>query len=532
MLNTAELTIMSKRFALLTVFVFSVLSLSSQGFLDADNPNSFLLDNISFQLNPKIVLSNYPEQGSTDQQIIFINTFSQNDTTFISYEFTDCRLVLKVSEYPHINSSLIFSYELSGRQEVKLKDFYLEFFTDNISDVFHGPEAVFAEDSSQNRPTVPFKDRVVMYKLNDQKLFITGSKFPGTSNIEVIKNNRIYIYDSDFHKAFWRKENIWLDWKKISTVRNAKGSFIVSTESPDYPLFNYFPAGKRAAFTLSSDADYETVNRLRAVFFGSNITYHPDYGTKGLAANDLRVTNSIFGYHWERDAEVHQEILAAGNRIAYHTYSSRKDERVDLLNNLQNEVSDMSINYWIDHNAGANPEDLAVNGAVRGSENYILDILENNAFKYAWITDSKNYKRNAFDEYFELPHHCEAMTGDYKLYILGRRSGINWEWIPGSYDLGFKPNVTDSVITDLIEHRGLMHMYTHLCMPNTGGTMGFLNYIGSENRYEVKSDVEACFRMLNHHQTFSGLWVALARRNLRQNVSRRFSGDYFCQKSC
>ncbi len=486
------------------------ISLSALEILDPENPDFLVIDNTRFQLNPVIKISNYPQAGNYIPQLVFRNISSRADTTYIVYEYSICRLTLKISEYPFIDNAYSFEYHLSGRQELKLKDLFIEFSADNISNTLYGPEAIYYNDSSYNLPTVPFKDRIVKYEIGNRQLYITGSKYPGTSNIEVIKDNNIFIYDSDFHKAFWGKGNVWLDWKILSEQRRISGSFIISSENPDYPLFNYFPKGKKAAFTLSSDADYETVNRLRAIFFGSNITSHPDYGTKGLVANDLRVTNSIFGYHWERDAAVHQEIIAAGNRIAYHTYYSMKDERIDLINNLQNEVSDLGINYWIDHNAGLNPEDLAANGAVPGSDNYILDILEDASFKYAWITDSKNYKRNAFDEYFELPHHCEAMTGDYELYILGRRSGINWEWMSDSYHLGFKPNVTDSTITDLLAHRGLMHMYTHLCMPNTGGTIGFLDFIDSDSRYEIKPDVETCFRMLNYHQTFSGLWVAPA----------------------
>ena len=497
--------------AIILIYIFIPISgISISDIVDIDEPEYFRINDIRFQLNPVVNISNYPESGEYQPQLLFSNISVINDTLHVIYEYADMRLTLKVSGYSYMDDAVLFSYSLAGRQELKLKDFYLDFSLENFSNALYGPEAIYYNDSSLNLPTVPFKDRVAEYQSSNGSVYIVGSKFPGTSNVEVIKNNSIYFYDSEFHKAFWRKHNKWLNWRQISQDKKLHGAIIISDREPKYPLFNYFPSGKRAAFTLSSDADYETVNRLKTAFFGSNIESHPDYGVKGLASNNLCITNSIFGYHWERDAEIHQEIIAAGNRIAYHTFFAMKDEREDLRNNLMNEVPELSINYWIDHNSGVNPEDLAANGAVPGSENYILDILEEAGFKYAWITDGMNYTRNAFDEYFQLPHHCEAMTKDYKLYILGRRSGINWEWQTGESHLGFKPNVTDSTITDLIEHRGLMHMYTHLCMPDTDGSLGFLNWINAEQRYEVKEDAEACFRMLSYHQSNSGLWVAPA----------------------
>ncbi len=491
-----------KNAVILIILVISINLFATENQADFE----FKLDLINFKLLPEIELTDASYHRHYDLDMVSSTRSTKDGVTIVTADYGRAVVELSIEKYQHLSDAYIVNAVITAKDDINLADLYIALEIQNTVHKFEGPEAICKRDKSLNSQLVPFKDRVVEYCTENSSFTIIGSKFPEVKGVEVIENNKIYIYSSEYHKNYWRKIWRWRDWEPMINNQTKKGSFIIALDHVNYPLFNNYPSGKKGAFTLSSDADGESYDKVKAIYYGSNYEDHPDYRKKGLWANNLLVTKSIFGYN-KNIYGLAKQMIADGFTIAYHTYHPLADSMSDLRKNLLEETEDLNIRYWIDHSFGKNPEDLTDCGWIPDSSSYILDILEEADFKYAWLSDGFNYSLNAFDDYCQLPHINRAMTKNYDLYFLGRRMAKCWTWNPNEEE-SFRTVTDRDSLLSIIEDRGLLHLYTHMCMGELDYRLPFIETNG--DTLTVRDDVEERFREIDELQRNHGLWVAPA----------------------
>ncbi len=151
------------------------------------------------------------------------------------------------------------------------------------------------------------------------------------------------------------------------------------------------PDGYDAVVVLSNHPDDETLPALNAVAYGTEDTSSPVYGTKGIMGRGFGWTKGVF-VSGQTGADLDDptykaltdRMSDAGAEIVGHSITPVTDNRTTVSSGLQT-LSQYGARNWIDHGgAYLNYEDLASQGALKGDENYILDIMDANDYDLAW----------------------------------------------------------------------------------------------------------------------------------------------------
>jgi len=158
---------------------------------------------------------------------------------------------------------------------------------------------------------------------------------------------------------------------------------------------NRQPYGYDATFIITNHADGQRLSRETAIAYGSENASDPDYGAKGIAGRGIGWTESIFLSRAgapESDLEdtdfkaLIGQLYQDGVEIVGHSITAFTDSRSVVSAGLTT-LSQYNAKNWIDHGAGGgtgNWEDLGSQGALKGDDNYILDIFDEFNYQYAW----------------------------------------------------------------------------------------------------------------------------------------------------
>ncbi|MCX6582769.1 MAG: hypothetical protein NT166_21545 [Candidatus Aminicenantes bacterium] len=154
------------------------------------------------------------------------------------------------------------------------------------------------------------------------------------------------------------------------------------------------PYGYDAVLLLTSHPDSWTIETANAVAYGSANENAPGFGSKGIVGRGLGWTHGTFKngqwYSLEYSGTAVKKFIdrmyADGVEIVPHSITPSTDSRTVVEHGLET-FAQYKTRNWIDHGAGAgsdNFEDLASQGAIKGDEYYILDILAKYNYRYAW----------------------------------------------------------------------------------------------------------------------------------------------------
>ncbi len=238
--------------------------------------------------------------------------------------------------------------------------------------------------------------------------FANGLSFLGSDTMESMRlrtsgsNSQISFY-SDYgqnHPHFYYIKNGGGATTYVNETRRTAGdtysasvTFAIDTnECLPYLIKTRQPYGYDALLTLSNHPDAETLARIKAVAYGSENESDPDYGTKGIAGRGIGWTKAVFvsGTHpCLCDADFKSLIdrmYQDGVVIVGHSITPYTDSRAVVAAGLAT-LSQYNSRGWIDHSASggtSNWEDLASQGAIKGSAYYILDLLDQYNYQYAW----------------------------------------------------------------------------------------------------------------------------------------------------
>lgn len=439
----------------------------------------------------------------------------------------------------------LVNVDAAFKQEIYLRELRLslDFLEPQNLSTLKGPQAIHANNDLLNERLIFYTDKAIQYNRGENKFWIIASNYEGCANVESLTNNDIFLYD--FRAHWFRRYCPGSDplYKLRDTMYRQAGdtfrwSFIIFEDEPLLLDINRWPNGKRAALSISNDADGETADRLKAVFFGSNNPANPKYMTQGFVANGIKVSNTVFGTNQALLGSVWTDIMNSGNTIGYHTFANTTDPPGTNATALLQDLLPYDIRMWIDHGLASNAEDIGYDGLDPTSPYYVADIINQSGIDYIWSADTPPTNPfNAYDEAWRLPHIVyEAKTLTRPIWFYGRTRAEAWEYTNGSSMLTLKYQMTPDNLDNLLEKNGLHISYTHLCFGQTSVTTAF--YITAPNGdLEIRPEVNDMLLMLKYYQEHRGLWIdtvesifdrmlAIEQVNLRQVAPTGINGLY------
>ncbi|MBW6513274.1 MAG: T9SS type A sorting domain-containing protein [Candidatus Syntrophosphaera sp.] len=383
-----------------------------------------------------------------------------------------------------------------------------------IVSVLKGVEAIRSGDPSLDRNIGPFTDKAVEYAAGDRHFWIVASNYAGCEGVEGLTANRVMLYDYKGH--FYRIYNPAT--QSIDIMRNAMfkpagsshaWSFLLFAEKPVLPDLNRWPGNNRAALCLTSEADSQTLPRLKAVFEGSDNPANPKYLTQGFFARGIPVSQTVFGCDQPSLGQMWQTLLDHGNTIGYHTFAPGGDPPGATQQAILEDLVPYGIRLWTENAAPTNPEALAHAGLDPDSQHYLGDVIDQGGIDYLWNGDfPASNPFNAYAEPWRLPHLVyETPALSRPVWWFGPTRMPVWEYLSSTPMLGMKYLLTPDNLDDLISKRGLMIGNVILCAPNLPTQLGF-HQIAPNGDLEVRDEVDELLVTLDLYRRQRGLWIA------------------------
>jgi len=227
------------------------------------------------------------------------------------------------------------------------------------------------------------------------------------------------------------------------------------------------PYGYDAALSLSSHPDDWTYARTKALAYGSENEKSKVYGLKGIASRGIGWThgvfavkrNQAFGLDDPADRALVDRMSQDGVEVVGHTIGPGTDSRQDVRAGLQ-ALAEYKARNWIDHGATSgtgNLENLHSRGALKGDDHYILDLLDQGNYRYAWSYVDLSTEDNALNmlkpespaairPFLFYNNRLDDNPGDQKRIFLW--STVNTEKRPEEY-------YTSDRVDRLIRERGI-----------------------------------------------------------------------------
>lgn len=475
----------------------------------------YQLNGIHFKLDPKVTLRS-PGSAAYD---LSLSSSSQTyaDSVIINYTHPSLNVKVKLSVIPdrfHVPTKRVEVFS-EYFDTVFIQDFALKlnFTQQQPKYALRGPDAINYHDISQNINLYPYTDRAMELVFDDASLWLVGSNYYGCANLDWIEEDRVHLYDNALH--FARRYNP--DTRHFDTLNDTMKrhpgdsnyySFLIFEEKPVLLKIKRWPASKDAALVITNDADGESPARMRAVYFGSSDVNSPKYLNEGIIANNLKVTNTVFGASKPVLASLWQELQDHGITIGYHTYGAHADLGDITYQNLVNEMTEFNIRTWIDHSWALNPEDICVEGWNPESEYYILDAINDSTVDYIWLGDAPyTNPMNSFTEPWRLPHKLYEFDGlNDSAWFYGRTLMGTWEALSNQYLTDMKHQLTTANLDQLLREGGLCVVYTHFFFAETEARIAFYQ-THANGSLEIRDEVNDRLQMLDYYQTYRGLWI-------------------------
>lgn len=490
---------------LMPAWAFAQLSLSS---------DVLSINGIDFRLHPEVMVKN--AAGETKNLTFAVQTIQTPSGAELTFTNDLLNLQLALTPQPNLGNS-VWQANITAHylDNVSLYTLAMRFdwVNPNLITAYLGTAAVRQRSVALNQDLCPYRDKIVEYTAPDSSIWVIGSNYEGCEGVERITANTVYFYDYRLHygrlydKARRRFEQK-TDIKPCSTNQSDSYSFLLSAEKPLMPRINRWLGDRQAALSISNDADGGNGKKIYALFWGSSVNGSPQYLTKGIFANHIKLSNTIFGADYDNQYQIWASMRNRGIDIGYHTYTKDGDFTRAIKDNLLTQLQPFNIRMWIDHSWANNAEDFCRTGTDPDSPYYIIDVINNSNIDYAWMGDlpSRN-EFNAFDDPWRLPHRIYEFTRLTRpVWFYGRTRMETLEYYDERHTVDMKYNLTRQNLDKLLAEGGLSLIYTHFFFDDTPQRRTFFEIL-ENGECEIRDDANAYFELLNEYQTQRKLWV-------------------------
>jgi hypothetical protein len=298
----------------------------------------------------------------------------------------------------------------------------------------------------------------------------------------------------------------------------ASVTFMINTRSEPHLLVKTRqPYGYDASIIFTNHTDQESVDTINAVFYGTEDITSNDYGLKGLVSHDVGITKTV----WMNSADngpnhdlseahfkaLHDKLYADSIEIGPHSTTPQTEDRTAVAANLDLYRDYFGSTIWIDHGPSYNNwEDISVAGSIKGDPNYILDLLDQYGYKYAWngLTDAVPYNDlNMFypsDTYFRMPllyynnNVDHNIDDDVRIYL----------WSASSVVLNYNTILARKNIDKLISEKGVYIAHSYLAIPSSKNYTWYHNE--ETGKKEIVPDFEANLQYMQNKIITGHLW--------------------------
>lgn len=164
------------------------------------------------------------------------------------------------------------------------------------------------------------------------------------------------------------------------------------------------PFGYSSVLIFIDHCDFDSVEKVKAAFYGSSDESSPDFGKKGIVGTGLTATKSVFvdasdtenlGLEDKEYLELIKKINREEIEIVPHSLrpkTSFVSKQPELLADLKI-MSEFNPKVWVDH--GYPLHNITRYGWDKNGPNYILDSLIKNGYRFFW--SRIDYSLNAPD---------------------------------------------------------------------------------------------------------------------------------------
>lgn len=431
----------------------------------------------------------------------------------ITSSLPECDLSLRLRPSPSL-PRVIADLEITYHDSLDLIAGGLVYDLAEDASVLKGLRAISSRDSCCNQVQSCLTPRILQSQWEDHtaRVIVHGAQ-EGAYGVELVAEDRILFFDGELHETILKRPDydsqLEHRWRRRGPGDrdSLRVVFCVDVHAP-LPIINPYPGRIPAALTVIDDADGEREDILLAAYYGTSDLSDPNFGHGGFLGHSLRITRSVFPssdlYHvWDR-------LAADGTEIAVHTFSGGPDTADETRAGLEPLVERYGTRHWVDHSVSSNPEDLCYRGSYPRINNphYVLGILEEFGFDYAWVELNMFQGFDACSDRRELPHLCEAIDDPVipgQLHIYGRTGGVFFT----NYWQALDRIVTPESLEDLIASGGMSLIYTHTCVVNyLDQDVGYLRY--EDGAWKTKVEAEQLLGLLEGRVNSGELWVAPA----------------------
>ncbi len=495
---------------LMTIFCLTIANAANY----LDKGGNYILNGISVNLEPMVRVLENPQWY---RDLIFDQSIDNHPDRVVQNFHNpsmDIRLTLTPIEGFSAEAKQV-EITAEFHEDISIIDFkFIPSFTNTSPEIIlRGAPAIHAQDPAQNKNLYSFTDRIIEYKFADRSLWFAASGFEGCTNLEWLAEDAIVLYDHSLH--FARRYDpatmhfgIRTDALKVKAGDSDYHSFLIFEEKPIVLEIMRWPAGHEAALVITNDADGENPNRMSAVFFGSSDPDSPKYLKQGIIANNIKMTNTVFGMHKPHMQDLWRGLEDHGIKIGYHTATPHEDLTDVTYQNLIHDMDEFDIRSWIDHSWARNPECFCVEGWDPDSPYYIMDAINDSKIDYVWLGDASfTNHMNSFTEPWRLPHKLSEFDElERDVWFYGRTLMSTWECQNYYYLHDFKTMMTAENLDKLLKEQGLCVVYTHFFYEEMEPYLPFYMTV-PDGSLEIRPETEECLQMLDYYQNNRGLWI-------------------------
>lgn len=205
-------------------------------------------------------------------------------------------------------------------------------------------------------------------------------------------------------------EETFQNWqtRPQDTVKTSNVTLCISN-SPVYAM--PAPNGDLGVVMFANHADHANASTIKAVFYGTNNTSSPDYGQGGFIGNGINVTWSAFytsdapfkGFSDPEFKACLDDLYNNGSEIIPHRTTAVQDNRSQAEVRLPYYYTNYSSRNWIDHDEDSGNRNIGLSslGNVKSNSSYyIMDLMEDYGYEYAWSYKSFNPNASSKNVYW------------------------------------------------------------------------------------------------------------------------------------